>query len=131
MFKKVIFLVFLIIISGCSVKEYTYDFVNENSKDVSIVVRKWDDEGKGNRIENKRLINKFLKSIKSASNISTGNIDFPTPGYKVSVFTNNKKKVVFGYYTEEKDYGIVGRYVDYENSIFIGSDFKIPNKYLD
>jgi hypothetical protein len=115
---------------GC--QSIDYDSTNKTSnfsidkKITEIEVVDWNTEELITNITDQDFIQKLINELGNATSISTANMDFAGPDYKL-VF-KDKDEVIYelGYYKSAKNLGVIGRYWDFKKDVFYGVTLRLP-----
>lgn len=118
-------LLFSMLLVGC----HSNDLFKE--KVDSIEVYEAESDTLATTITDRTLIDSLVDNLETAETSSTANMDLPLPEYNL-LFLNEEGAVLqeFGYYIEEKNHGVIGRYWnnDTDTHYNVTTKLDIPGK---
>lgn len=116
----------LIMLTGCQSNDL---FGDEADNVASIEVRTYDSDELVTTITDVSFIETLVQELESANSASTANMDIPNPDYRL-LFMDSDDMVIqeIGYYTEEKDFGVVGRYLASDLHLAVTTELPIEEE---
>lgn len=115
-------LFFVMVLAGCR----SNDLFGDESENVSsIEVRDYDANELVTTITDSSFIDSLVRELEYANSSSTATINIPNPEYRL-LFLNSEDNIIrdIGYYIEENDFGVVGRY--YASGLYLAVITEIP-----
>lgn len=92
----------------------------------SIQVQEWESDKVITTIKDEDIIRNLTSALTSADTHSTAAMSFPKPDYRLLFISNEQVVKTLGYYIEEKDLGVSGRYQDIQRDIHYQVTIKLP-----
>ncbi|TVP89300.1 hypothetical protein [Alkalibacterium sp.] len=113
----------LILLTGCR----SNDLFGDDAENVAAIeVREYVSDELVTTITDTSFIESLVQELESANSASTANLDIPNPDYRL-LFMDSDNMVIqdIGYYTEKKDYGVVGRYLTSDLHLAVTTELPI------